>query len=135
MDTQIDMLDVLDEALDDFQQHLGNRPQTEYVGGQLALIERARREIHRASDAATPAEVLEEAAGDLGLRLKQEGVRPLPDTDREAGILSTWSLCLGYVEGVARGPRRRWTRSTNRRESSASSEGSRWRPDRRGSPL
>lgn len=103
-ETDLDVLDTLADFLAEVQGRFESSPSpSSYVEGQLAFIEEAQDRIQRAPATATPAEVLEEAASELGLRMEEDGIRPRPSSDREVGIVSMWSLSLGYADGIVRG--------------------------------
>lgn len=106
MSTPSRELDVLDLLLDEVQAWQGQLRQTEatdYVEGQLAYLDALVPAIRRAKPTTPPNGILEHVAGELGLSSDGQLLDPCPTTQREAGILSMWSVCLGLTQGLAGG--------------------------------
>ena len=103
---EIDVFDLLGGAIGRFSQALRQQERTEYVAGQLAYLDAALERIRSADPDAPANAALESAAADLDVEVGNEGPNRLPVDARDAGILSMWALCLGYVEGLADGAER-----------------------------
>lgn len=100
----LDLLAMLHEDIERFLEALAaTDASTGYLEGQIAYLEAAAEAIGRAAQDRTPREVLDGVAAELGLRMEDGRIEPVPTEPRGAGILSMWSLCLGYVEGAKAG--------------------------------
>lgn len=99
----LDVLDLLLDEVQAWQRQLRQTEATDYVQGQIAYMDALVPAIRRASQTKPPSQVLEEVAGELGLSSDGQALDPCPTTQREAGILSMWSICLGLTQGLAGG--------------------------------
>lgn len=103
---ELDLLDLLADEIDALLEALPEASdRTGYLAGQRAYLEEARERIQDASAETSPRTVLDASAAELGLTLEDGRLDPTPTNQRQAGILSMWSLCLGIVEGARSGVR------------------------------
>ncbi len=103
-EAQLDVLDVLDDEIEMLLASLDQKQDpSAYTQGQIAYLEALQDRLTDVPLGALPRDLLEETAHELGLTF-QDGAPedPIRD-DQDAGILAAWALCLGFVEGAARG--------------------------------
>lgn len=100
---ELDVLDLLLDEVEAWQRQLRQTESTDYVEGQLAYMDALVPAIRRASQTTPPNQILEDVAGELGLASDGQELHPCPTTQREAGILAMWSICLGLTQGLAGG--------------------------------
>ncbi len=104
LEAQLDVLEILEGHVDLLIKGLrGTGRDADYVQGQLAYLEALDQRLDDVPEEVRPRDLLEEIANELGLAFDGVTLEEVPQTGHDAGLLSAWSLCLGFVEGAATG--------------------------------
>lgn len=104
LEAQLDVLDILEGHVDLLIKGLrGTQTDAAYVEGQIAYLEALDARLGDVPEDVRPRDLLEEIANELGLAFDGVTIKQPPQDAHEAGLLSAWSLCLGFVEGAAMG--------------------------------
>lgn len=101
----MDVLEVLASRVERLLDALRDASDAAYVEGQLAYLKALDERLGEVPPEVRPRDLLEEVAEELGLAFTGIELETPPADQREAGILSMWSLCLGFVEGAVVGAR------------------------------
>lgn len=104
LEAQLDVLDLLEGHVDLLIKGLrGTQTDAAYVEGQISYLEALDERLGGVPEDVRPRDLLEEIANELGLIFDGVTLEEPPTDAHEAGLLSAWSLCLGFVEGAATG--------------------------------
>lgn len=104
VEARLDVLDILHDHIGVLITGLDEkRTEAAYVDGQLAYLETLQARLGDIPQDVRPRDLLEEIANDHGLAFDGVTLEAPPTSAHEAGVLSAWSLCLGFVEGAATG--------------------------------
>lgn len=101
----MDVLEVLASRVERLLEALRGASDTAYVQGQLAYLEALDERLGDVPAEVRPRDLLEEVAEEQGLAFTGTELEAPPADQHEAGVLSMWSLCLGFVEGAVVGAR------------------------------
>lgn len=101
----MDVLEVLASRVERLIDALPEDPDSAYVEGQVVYLETLDARLGEVPPEVRPRDLLEEVAEELGLAFTGRELETPPAGQHEAGILSMWSLSLGFVEGAVVGAR------------------------------
>lgn len=101
---EIDVLEILERNVERLIAGLKESGRdTGYVEGQLAYLTALYPQLDDVPSDVRPRDLLDDVARELGVEMDQGRIDPTPESQRELGVLSMWSLCLGFSEGAAMG--------------------------------
>lgn len=101
---ELDVLELLEANVERMVAGLkqADRP-TAYIEGQLDYLTTLYERLGDVPKQVKPRDLLADVADDLGVSMEDGELEPAELDARDAGVLSMWSLSLGYVEGAANG--------------------------------
>lgn len=101
---ELDVLDLLEANVERLIAGLKEAgADTAYLEGQLSYLTALYDRLGDVPKDVRPRELLDDVAREEGIELVDGELDPAPEGQHGAGVVSMWSLCLGFVEGAAKG--------------------------------